>query len=446
MQKFILGFILIILIAGCTGQTDFNKAISGDVKQQPVQELVQETSDENQYNTAQAVQTNSDAVNAYPINCQPRLGFDNYRTEQSFVINPKNNMEMYIAVEYKGLYKSTDGGKTWSFSGKGIKALPRSDDPTQPCYQLHFTMYIDPQNPQRLLLPGGAAPSKVGMGVGGLAESLDSGKTWHQLFSREMSAYTESAITDPRDSKVIYVTTAALAQGMDGPDKGKIFVTKGIAYKTKDGGKTWEELTTGFYADMRVTGLFLDSNNPDFLRIATFGLPPGTNTDKKATEEQWGFLETTNGGKTWTKHDATGGIGMRYVDAAPVNINHFFILGSKDNTDKVYYTTDGNTLNDPNSPVNFARYDPSDKTGMRIIGVNLYAQPNDIYESLDGGRTWNSVGKLPAEITNDHRASNLVFDPINRDTIYINSDMARVWKSTDKGKTWEKLLDVTQLP
>lgn len=442
MVKLIIGLVLIVLVAGCAEQTDFNRAISGNIKEQPVQELIQSGL---QNTPSQEIQRNSDAVNAYPINCQPRFGFDNYRTEQSFAINPKNNMEMYIAIEYKGLYKSIDGGKTWGFSGKGIKALPRSDDPTQPCYQLHFTMYIDPQNPQRLLLPGGAAPSKVGMGVGGLAESLDSGKTWHQLFTSEMSAYTENAIIDPRDNNVIYVTTSSLPQGMDGPDKGKIFVTKGIVYKTKDGGKTWEELPTGFYADMRATGLFLDSANPDFLRIATFGLPSGTNIDKKATEEQWGFLQTMNGGNAWTKHAATDGIGMRYVDDAYANINHFFMLGSKDNIDKVFYSIDGKTLNQPNSPVNFARYDPHDQAGMRLIGLNLYAQPDDVFESNDGGSTWNSVGKLPEGITNDHRASNIVFDPIDKNTIYINSDMARVWKSIDKGKTWELLLSVDKI-
>ncbi|MBI4162073.1 MAG: hypothetical protein HY513_00190 [Candidatus Aenigmarchaeota archaeon] len=446
MQKLLFGLILIVLIAGCTQNTDFNKALSGDVKQQPVQELIE--NQENQQNTApQEIQTtvsDSDAVNAYPINCQPRLGFDNYRTEQSFAINPKNNMEMYVAIEYKGLYKSADGGKTWSFSGKGIKALPRSDDPTKPCHQLHFTMYIDPQNPQRILLPGGAAPSKVGMGVGGLAESLDSGKTWHQLFTSEMSAYTESVITDPRDSSTIYVTTTALPQGMSGPDQGKIFVKTGIVYKTTDGGKTWDELPTGFYESIRVTGLFLDSKNSDTLRIATFGLPPGTNIDKKATEEQWGFLESKDAGKTWTKLDSTTGLGIRHVDGSSANLDHFFMMASKDNTDKVYYSIDG-SLKESNSPVNFARYDPNDKTGMRLIGLNLYVQPNDIYESDDAGITWNPVGKLPEGITNDHRASNIVFDPVEKDTIYINSDLARIWKSPDKGKTWEQLLSVDKL-
>ncbi len=446
MKKLIFALILIVFIAGCT-QNDSSKNPDKDEQIQNLTQIQDVNSNKEEQNqiTQKEIQRDSDAVDEYPINCQPRLGFDNYRTEQAFAINPKNNKEMYINVEYKGFYKTIDGGKTWAFSGKGIKAMPRSDDPTQPCYQLSFSLYIDPQNPQRILLPGGAAPSKVGKGVGGLAESLDGGETWHQLFSSEMSAYTEGVVTDPRNPETIYVTTAALPQGMDGPDKGKIFVTKGIAYKSVDGGKTWEELPTGFYEHIRVTGLFLNENNPNNLRIATLGLPPGTNIDKKSTDEQWGFLETKDGGKTWTKLDSTLGIGIRYVDVSPSDLNKFFIMASKDNIDVVYYSTDGKTLKNPNSPVNFARYDPKDKTGMRLIGASLYAQPNDLYESIDGGATWISVGKLPEEITNDHRVSNIVFDPIEKDTIYINSDMARLWKSIDKGKTWELLLSVEKL-
>lgn len=386
-----------------------------------------------------------DVVRGYPANCRPRLGFDNYRTERTFVVNPRNNQEMYINVEYKGVYKSVDGGITWNFSGSGLKGLPRNDDPSKPCHDLRFHLYVDPSNPERLLAPGGSAPGRVGEGLGGLSESLDGGATWHQLFTSEMSAYTESAVIDPANTNIVYVTTSALPQSMDGPDKGRVFVTKGIVYKTTDGGKTWEELPTGFFADLRAPGIFIDAQNSNRLRLATFGLPSGTNVNKSATDEQWGFLESNDAGRTWTKFGATLGIGIRYLDVSPANLNHFYLMASKDNVDKVYYSVDG-TLQEPSTmAVNFARYDPHDKTGMRLIGLNLYAQPNDIFESLDGGKTWNVVGKLPGGITNDHRAADIVFDPVDKSVIYINAGLARVWKSNDKGNTWQLLLSIDKL-
>ena len=260
-----------------------------------------------------------------------------------------------------------------------------------------------------------------------------------------MSAYTEAAIIDPINSNIVYVTTSALPQGMDGIDKGNVFVIKGVVYKTADGGKTWNELPTGFFTDMRTPGIFIDAKNSKIVRLATFGLPSGSNVGKKSTNEQWGLLETNDAGLTWTKLGSTLGIGIRYIDVSSVNMNHFFMMASKDNTDKVYYSIDG-TLNEPSIMiVNFARYDPHDKTGMRLIGLNLYAEPNDIFESLDGGKTWNVVGKLPESITSDHRATNIVFDPIDTNVIYINSDLARIWRSSDKGNTWRPLLSLDKL-
>src|SRR3989344_3902367 len=44
----------------------------------------------------------TDVIQTHPIRCNASLGFDDYRTEQAFAVNPKNNKEMYINIEYRG--------------------------------------------------------------------------------------------------------------------------------------------------------------------------------------------------------------------------------------------------------------------------------------------------------------------------------------------------------
>lgn len=394
-------------------------------------------------------QTDSDVIPVHPVACKPSLGFDNYRTEKSFAINPENPNEMYVAVEYKGLYKSADGGKTWNFSGNGLKAWPREDDPELPCYGLHFYLHFDPANPARILLPGGSAPGKISelrFQTGGLHESTDGGKSWHQLFNGDMNAYTTETVVDPRNPEIIYVGTAALPQSNTEADPNVIFVTKGVVYKTVDRGRTWKELVTGLIPQLRTSGLFMDPADSNHLLLATIALRVGTDAGKKVSPEQWGIMQTKNGGDTWARLESTAGIAVRFIDVSSTNFSHIFISGDLSGSDKAIYSLDGGeTFNDLRTQVNFAKYDPHDQTGMRLLGFSVYAQPDDIYESLDGGKTWNAIGKLPSEVTDDYRVSNIVWDPKDKGVVYLNGDMGRVWKSADRGKTWDLLLSVEKL-
>lgn len=54
------------------------------------------------------------------IPCAPQNGDEWYRTDSTFIIDPKNPNNLYVSVEWKGLHKSSDGGKTWSLKTKDI--------------------------------------------------------------------------------------------------------------------------------------------------------------------------------------------------------------------------------------------------------------------------------------------------------------------------------------
>jgi photosystem II stability/assembly factor-like uncharacterized protein len=93
---------------------------------------------------------------------------------------------------------------------------------------------------------------------------------------------------------------------------------------------------------------------------------------------------------------------------------------------------------DSNPNILYAGTGESDIRGDMITG-------NGIYKSTDEGKTWNYMG-----LADTHTISNIVVDPKNPDVVYASSmghvfvpDPDRgVFKSTDGGKTWQKVLFV----
>jgi hypothetical protein len=122
---------------------------------------------------------------------------------------------------------------------------------------------------------------------------------------------------------------------------------------------------------------------------------------------------------------------------------------------KGLFSGDGGKTFTPTSYLDIVTYDPFDSTGKHAIGYSTVLwTPTDakftLYESFDGGKSWQPLGKLPVEIVNPNfvktRPSTIVWGPQNKDTIYMSGAGGLVWKSTYLGASWTKLLDYTQLP
>ncbi len=93
--------------------------------------------------------------------------------------------------------------------------------------------------------------------------------------------------------------------------------------------------------------------------------------------------------------------------------------------------------------------DPNDPDNTIWVGTgeiwtrNSVSVGDGIYKSTDGGNNWKKLG-----LENSERIASIVIDPTNSNTVYVgvlgalwsDSDERGVYKTTDGGKTWTKIL------
>lgn len=128
-----------------------------------------------------------------------------------------------------GVYKTTDGGKTWKNMGlRDGQQIP--------------AIIVDPKNPDRVFVavlghPYGPNAER------GIFRTLDGGKTWEKVLYKDDNTGGMALEFDPADSQTIYAVLWAARQGPweNGQWQG---TTSGL-FKSTDGGTTWKPLTAG---------------------------------------------------------------------------------------------------------------------------------------------------------------------------------------------------------
>ncbi|HAD62026.1 MAG TPA: hypothetical protein DCG12_22540, partial [Planctomycetaceae bacterium] len=155
-------------------------------------------------------------------------------------VNPRNS------VSYgNGVYKSTDGGKT--FEHKGLEGT----------YQIGRIL-VHPRNPDVVYV--GAQGRLYGTNEDrGVYKTSDSGKTWEKVFYLDERTGVIDMIMHPKDPDTLIVAMwdrlrdefdswpgkVPKPDGIDGYDPVRKWGPKAGLYKTTDGGKNWAKLSKG---------------------------------------------------------------------------------------------------------------------------------------------------------------------------------------------------------
>ena len=186
-----------------------------------------------------------------------KLGFENSERISGIEIHPENSAVVYVAVlgalwsdsTERGVYKTTDGGKTWKQILAGNASTGAADflmDPNNPDV-LYVTMW-DHRRTAWDFNSGGEGS--------GLFKSTDGGATWntiHNGFPEGILGRIGVAVA-PSDSNRIYAVVESEK------DKG--------LYRSDDGGANWEQTNSDFSLTVRpfyFSRIVVDPRNPDIV-------------------------------------------------------------------------------------------------------------------------------------------------------------------------------------
>jgi photosystem II stability/assembly factor-like uncharacterized protein len=189
--------------------------------------------------------------------------------------SPPDERTLYASNLPNGVFKSTDGGRSWTEINNG---LPREN------LQV-WCLEMDAGNSGVLY----AALSPANGHPGGLYRSVNGGAEWTPMDVNRYVRNIHAVEIDPADSNTLYVGTRRMWSG----DERKMYY--GGIYKSTDAGTSWRRLATEPPASehIAVYDIIVDPGNTDRVYAACFDHP------YHDFPEGEGILVSSDGGETW---------------------------------------------------------------------------------------------------------------------------------------------------
>jgi photosystem II stability/assembly factor-like uncharacterized protein len=264
-----------------------------------------------------------------------------------------------------GVYKSADGGKTWS--NIGLKDTRQIG-----------ALIVDPDNPDVVLV------AALGHAFGpnterGVFRTTDGGKSWTKVLYKDEQTGAIDVSFDPRNSRIVY---AALWQARRQPWNFSSGGPGSGLYRSTDGGVSWRRLTGNGLPAGILGRIHVSVSGADSKRIYAM-----------IEAAQGGLFRSDDGGAQWRRVNDDGRLSQRAwyfstILADPTQVDTVYA----ENTGLFRSTDGGKTFE-----LLPARH--GDHHGLWIDPTNperiIEASDGGASISFDNGRTWSAQNNQP---------------------------------------------------
>ncbi len=170
-----------------------------------------------------------------PLWFEPRreewfAGGAEYPGIHSIAVDPRDPKHVVIGVSCGGVWITRDGGQTWHLGGKGMRAEYM---PPERAYDQNI------QDPHLLVQCRDYPDVMWVQHHNGIFRSIDGGENWTEITDVEPSVFGFTVAAHPHDPNTAWFVPAIKDEKRI-PANGRVVVTR-----TRDGGKTFEQLTKG---------------------------------------------------------------------------------------------------------------------------------------------------------------------------------------------------------
>ena len=322
--------------------------------------------------------------------------------------HPTNDDILYVGSAGGGLWKSTNGGSSWSAKTDYIDAIGIS------------AILVDPNTPNTVYIGTGDCDGSDNYSIGVL-KSTDGGDTWNNTGLSWGSSTTRliyNMVFDPDNSNIILLAS-----------------NDGI-YRTTNAGTTWTQVESGSFRDIDIN-------------------PLGSSDTYYATTSDDVYRSTDNGAN-WTNIYTISGANRLAIATTADDSDYLYVLASKSGNSGLLgvwrSTNSGDTFTQrvSESDINLLGWSSAgtDTGGQGWYDLVIAADPNDAeainvggvnnWGSTDGGINWTISSHWAGGGAQAVHADKHLLE-WNGSVLWEGND-GGIYKSTNNGNSW---IDVT---